>query len=417
MKFNHSVRTALTGLHANRSRSALTILGIVIGITAIILIVSLGKGAQTFILGQIQGIGSKTIAVIPGRQPTGPSDFANVFLDSLKDRDLKSISNKANVPFAENIMPVVFGTTRLSFGNETYQATVLGAGNDEKDNVIGQVFDVYPNIGDFFTATDVKSLEKVAVLGDKVKKELFGSEEALGQKVKISNTTFRIVGILPKKGQVSFFNFDDMVLVPYTTAQQYVLGKKYFDRFIVTADKEEHISRTVRDVELTIRANHSITDPDKDDFFVETQADIAERLRVVTNALTAFLVSVAAISLFVGGVGIMNIMLVSVTERTKEIGLRKAIGATDQDILTQFLFEAIILTGIGGVIGIILGAFFSFTASLLLTRILNISWTFTFPYGGTLIGLTVSIGIGLIFGIYPARQAAKKNPIDALRYE
>ncbi|MEK7507978.1 MAG: ABC transporter permease [Patescibacteria group bacterium] len=417
MKFNHSVRTALTGLHANRSRSALTILGIVIGITAIILIVSLGKGAQTFILGQIQGIGSKTIAVIPGRQPTGPSDFANVFLDSLKDRDLKSISNKANVPFAENIMPVVFGTTRLSFGNETYQATVLGAGNDEKDNVIGQVFDVYPSTGDFFTATDVKSLEKVAVLGDKVKKELFGSEEALGQKVKISNTTFRIVGILPKKGQVSFFNFDDMVLVPYTTAQQYVLGKKYFDRFIVTADKEEHISRTVRDVELTIRANHSITDPDKDDFFVETQADIAERLRVVTNALTAFLVSVAAISLFVGGVGIMNIMLVSVTERTKEIGLRKAIGATDQDILTQFLFEAIILTGIGGVIGIILGAFFSFTASLLLTRILNISWTFTFPYGGTLIGLTVSIGIGLIFGIYPARQAAKKNPIDALRYE
>lgn len=417
MTIRHSIRTAIAGLKTNRSRSALTILGIIIGITAIILIVSLGKGAQALILGQIQGIGSKTIAVIPGRQPTGPSDFASVFLDSLKDRDLKSISKKSNVPFAEDTMPIVFGTTRLSFGNETYQATVLGGGNDEKNNVIGRIFDIYPNIGDFFSAADVKSLEKVAVLGNKVAQELFGSEEALGKKVKINNTVFRVIGILPKKGQVSFFNFDEMVLVPYTTAQQYVLGKKYFDRIIVTADSEEHISQTVRDIELTIRANHNITDPEKDDFFVETQADIADRLRVVTNALTAFLVSVAAISLFVGGVGIMNIMLVSVTERTKEIGLRKAIGATDRDILAQFLLEAIILTGLGGIIGIMLGAFLSFAASLILTRVLNLDWTFAFPYGGALIGLVVSIGIGLLFGIYPARQAAKKNPIDALRYE
>ncbi len=417
MTLKHSIATAIAGLKTNRSRSILTILGIVIGITAIILIVSLGEGAQGLILGQIQGMGSKTIAVIPGRQPSGPSDFASVFLDSLKERDVRSILLKSNVPYAEVVMPAVFGTARLSFGSETYQATVLGAGSDVSDNAIQSIFDLYTSSGDFFTASDVKSLSRVVVLGDKVRQKLFGDEDALGQKIKIKDQVFRVVGILPKKGQVSFFNFDEMVLIPYTSAQNYVIGRKYFDRIIVSADSAEHIQTTVEDLKQTIRANHNITDPEKDDFFVETQADLAERLRVVTSALTAFLVAVAGVSLFVGGVGIMNIMLVSVTERTREIGLRKAVGATEREILRQFLFEAIALTGIGGVVGIMLGALFSFFASLALTYGLGLNWTFSFPYGGALLGFVVSVGIGLVFGIYPARQAARKNPIEALRYE
>ena len=268
-----------------------------------------------------------------------------------------------------------------------------------------------------FTAADVKSKASVVVIGSKVRDKLFGTDPALGEKIKIKDNQFRVIGILPSKGQVSFFNFDEMVLVPYTVAQQYILGRKYFDRIIVSADSEENISRTVQDIKILLRSNHRIDDPEKDDFFVETQADIAERLRVVTNALTAFLVAVAAVSLFVGGVGIMNIMLVSVTERTREIGLRKAIGATERDILTQFLLEAVLLTGIGGVVGIILGAILAFAIAFALSTFLAINWQFIFPWTGAALGLVVSTLIGVVFGVYPARQAAKKSPIEALRYE
>src|SRR3989344_4489174 len=417
MTFKHSIRTAIAGLRTNRSRSALTILGIVIGITAIIVIVSLGNGAQALILGQVQGIGSKTIAIIPGRQPSGISDFASVFLDSLKERDLETILNKSNVPHAERVMPVVFGSIRTAFRNETYQATMLGAGNGIEDDIMRSIFDVSTEEGSMFTAADVKSKASVVVIGSKVRNKLFGTDPALGEKIKIKDNQFRVIGILPSKGQVSFFNFDEMVLVPYTVAQQYILGRKYFDRIIVSADSEENISRTVQDIKILLRSNHRIDDPEKDDFFVETQADIAERLRVVTNALTAFLVAVAAVSLFVGGVGIMNIMLVSVTERTREIGLRKAIGATERDILTQFLLEAITLTATGGIIGIILGVSFSFGASLILSRVIGFGWSFSFPWLAALIGIIVSALIGLVFGLYPARQAARKSPMEALRYE
>jgi putative ABC transport system permease protein len=195
------------------------------------------------------------------------------------------------------------------------------------------------------------------------------------------------------------------------------LGIKYFNRIIVEADSEANVNLTAEDIKITLRNSHNITDPDKDDFFVETQADAMKTVGTITNVLTLFLISVAAISLIVGGVGIMNIMLVSVTERTREIGLRKALGATRKNILTQFLLESITLTTIGGVIGILLGASFSFLASLVLSRYLALNWSFTFPLSASIIGIAVSAAVGLIFGLYPARQAAKKSPIEALRYE
>ncbi|PIQ68126.1 MAG: multidrug ABC transporter substrate-binding protein [Candidatus Taylorbacteria bacterium CG11_big_fil_rev_8_21_14_0_20_46_11] len=417
MTFKHSIKTALGGLHSNTSRSILTILGIVIGITAIMLVLSLGAGAQNLILSQIQGMGSKTIVTVPGRQPSGPSDFANVFLDSLKERDLQSIRNKANVPFAEDVMPVVFGSVRLSYQNETYQSTVLGGGSAESNNVMSDIFDIYPEQGSFFTASDVLSKASVAVIGDKIREKLFGDIDPIGKKVRVKDKTFQVIGVLGRKGQVSFFNFDDMILVPYTTAGQYLLGRKYFDRIIVSAVSEETIRTTVNDIEMTLRANHGITDPEKDDFFVETQADLADRLKTITTALTLFLSGVAGISLFVGGVGIMNIMLVSVTERTREIGLRKAVGATNSDILTQFLFEAVLLTSLGGLIGITLGSSLSFIISFIISKFALASWSFSFPYLGAGLGLLVSAFVGLVFGLYPARKASQKAPIDALRYE
>jgi len=412
MRLKYVLKTSVAGLESHKSRSALTILGIVIGITSIILVMSVGAGAQELILGQIEGLGSRTIAVIPGREPTGPSDVAQLFSDSLKEKDLRALSRKENAPTINNIIPVVFGSETASYGSETYRATIFG-GSER----MGEIFDLIPREGNFFADEEVRGYADVAVIGSKVKDELFGASDALGEKIKIKGRTFRIIGILPKKGQVSFFNFDEIVMIPYTTAQQYVFGIKNFHRFIVEADSETHIEETVRDIQNTLRISHGIENNGKDDFFVQTQADLANRLGTITQVLTLLLTSIAAISLIVGGVGIMNIMLVSVTERTREIGLRKAVGATDGDIMKQFLSEAVILTGLGGVIGITLGGLLSLLTSFALSSFVSLPWTFSFPFSAAVIGLSVAAGIGLVFGLYPARQAAKKSPIEALRYE
>lgn len=412
MNISYSIKTAVRGLTTNKSRSILTILGIVIGITAIILIVSIGKGAQDLILQQIQGLGSRTIVVIPGREPKGFSDSAQIFSDSLKEKDYEALQKKSNAPTLKNIMPLLFGGENASYGKETYRLTIFGV-----SDMASTIFDLNTEFGNFISPDDIKSQAAIVVIGSKVKEELFGSNGALGQKIKLKNKSYKIVGILPKKGQVSFFNFDEAALVPYTTAQKYIFGIQYYHRFIIESNEEKNIPQTAREVAATLRDQHGITNPDKDDFFIQTQADLANRLGVVTDVLTLFLVAVAAISLVVGGIGIMNIMLVSVTERTREIGLRKALGATEKDILIQFLLESVGLTGVGGLIGIVIGAGLSFFASLILSRTLNLSWNYTFPIPATIIGLLVSVGVGLVFGIYPARQASKKSPIEALRYE
>jgi putative ABC transport system permease protein len=412
MTLRQTVKTAVMGLRTHKSRSLLTILGIVIGITAIILVMSLGEGARGLILGQIQSIGSKIIAVVPGRRPSGPTDIIATFTDSLKARDLDALSNRANAPHLVNVMPVVFGSQTASYGSETYRPTILGV-----TDYFAKIYDVYPDEGRVFSDDEVRGYADVVVIGSEVKEELFGNEPALGEKIKIKGKNFRIIGIIGKTGQLSFLNFDQAAFIPYTTAQQYVFGIKYFNRLVVEADSEEYVEQTVADVTRTLRNVHGITDPEKDDFFVETQAEALETVGTVLSVLTLFLASVAAISLVVGGIGIMNIMLVSVTERTREIGLRKALGATNRDILMQFLTEAVMLTLTGGVIGISLGAGLSALLALLLSQFYELAWGFALPLSAILLGIGVSSAIGLIFGIYPAREAARMNPIDALRYE
>ncbi len=412
MHIKYSFKTAVNGLKSRKSRSALTILGIVIGITAIMLIMSLGQGAQNLILTQIQSIGSKTIAIAPGRQPKGPTDILSTFADSLKQRDLDFLENKNNVPHLSKLMPIVFGSESVAYGNDTYQATIFGV-----TDLFTKIYNIYPSKGRVFGDDEIKSYADVAIIGSKVKDELFGTDEALGEKVKIKGKNFRIIGILSQKGQFSFLNFDQATIVPYTTAQQYIFGIKYFNRLVVEADTEANVPQTEEDIKRTLRESHNITDPTKDDFFLETQADAMQTVSTVTNVLTWFLAAVAAISLIVGGVGIMNIMLVSVTERTREIGLRKAVGATEKNILIQFLLEAVLITATGGIVGIILGTSFSFITSLILSKVLAVNWAFTFPIQAMLLGLGVAAVVGLVFGIYPAKQASRKSPIEALRYE
>ncbi|MFA5050591.1 MAG: ABC transporter permease [Patescibacteria group bacterium] len=413
MNIKYSIKTSLTGLKTNKSRSFLTILGIVIGITAIILVMSLGRGAQNLILGQIQSMGSKTIAIAPGRQPSGMTDSLNTFTDSLKNKDVEDLQKKSNVPHLAKIMPIVFGSESATRENKIHQTTIFGV-----NNFFAQIYDIYPEEGRLFTDEEIASKSAVVIIGSKIKEKLFETDEqVLGQKIKVKNQNLRIIGVLPKKGQFSFISFDDALIVPYSTAQQYIFGIKYYNRLVVEVDEEKNVDRTIEDIKITLRNNHNITDPDKDDFFLETQAQVMEMVGTVMNTLTLFLTAMAAISLIVGGVGIMNIMLVSVTERTHEIGLRKALGATNQDILSQFLIESMMLTIIGGIIGILLGAGFSFLISLILSKIMALNWTFAFPVSGALLGLGVSAFVGLVFGIYPARRASLKNPIEALRYE
>jgi putative ABC transport system permease protein len=410
MKLKYSIKTAINGLRTHKSRSALTILGIVIGITSIILVMSLGEGAQNLILGQVKGLGATTVIVLPGKISFGPSTAASTMNDSLKENDLNLIKNKSNVPNAKYVMPMVVGSGKAVFGSNVYQVAVFGSGD-----LVPEIFSISPDKGYFFSEDDVKSRSAVVVIGYKVKQRLFDSDDAVGQKIRIKNTTFKVIGVLPEKGSSS--SFDDAVFMPYTTTQQYITGTKFYSRIVVEANAEANLRSTVADISITLRNSHNITDPLKDDFSVTTAADVAKTLGTITSALTAFLAAVAAISLIVGGIGIMNIMLVSVTERTKEIGLRKALGATDKDILTQFLLEAVILTGLGGIVGIILGSGLSFLVSNLITKFAGLDWTFSFPISAAILGLVVSSLVGLIFGIYPARQAAKKSPMEALRYE
>jgi len=406
------IRSASRALRANIARTLLTVLGIVIGITAIILVMSIGDGAESLILGQIEGLGSRTIIIEPGREPQGPSDFSEVYTDSLKDRDLVAIEDEANVQGLTDTAPLIIQVVTVSHDDESKRLTVYGTSERFTD-----IMDIRAEDGVLISEDDVRRDASVAILGSDVRKDLFGESDAVGETVKIKDRTYTVIGTVESKGQVGFLDVDGMVVVPYTTAQQYISGTSHFSAIFARADHEDNVPRITRDIELTLREMHGIDDPEKDDFHVTTQADATEMVQLITSILTALLASVAAISLIVGGIGIMNIMLVTVSERTREIGLRKALGATDGDVLTQFLFESVILTGLGGGIGILLGAGLSFLVSVVLSQALDVEWVFTFPVSAALLGLGVSSAIGLIFGLYPARQAAKKSPIEALRNE
>jgi putative ABC transport system permease protein len=411
MILGHLTKTAVNGILRNKVRSALTILGVVIGITSIMMVVSLGEGAQDLILGEIQSMGAKTIVIEPGREPSGPASFAQLMGDSLTHKDLTLLKNKFNVPSAQNVEPLNVSGGIASYGNKTYQASIFGS-----SGLVQRMYDMNLSSGRFIDDYDVDNKSYVAVIGSKVKEELFGNEEAVGEKIRLKGVNFRVVGVLAKKGQ-GFINFDEVIIIPWSTAQQYVFGIKHFHHIIVEVDKEENVGSSVRDIAATLRNSHDITDPKKDDFRITTQEGAKKQVETILNVFTLFLAAIAAISLVVGGVGIMNIMLVSVTERTREIGLRKSLGATGKDIMTQFLLEAVMLTALGGVIGIILGTSLSFATSIILSNYAGLDWAFSFPVSAALMGIGVSAVVGLVFGLYPARQASLKSPIEALRYE
>ncbi len=414
LSIKHGIKTSVNGVWSNKTRSFLTMLGIVIGIASIILIVSIGKGAEQLIMAQVGGMGADMLALRPGKEPSGPSDMVDtLFSDSLTKQDVEALKKKGNVPDLVAIAPSVIVTGSVSYRGETYRPVMFGWSAE----FMSEMLNVYPEEGVLFSQEDIEQMARVVIIGAKVKDELFGDDDAVGKKIKIKDQSFRVVGVFPEHGQALFFDVDELVLIPYTTAQTYLLGINHYHEIIMRVSDSKYIDRAVYDVEMTIRERHNITDPKDDDFFVGTQQAIVDQIGTILSVLTLFLSSVVAISLVVGGIGVMNIMLVSVTERTKEIGLRKAIGATNSDIRFQFLLEATVLTFMGGVIGIIAGVLLSMVASIGLSYALSDSWEFSFPLSAAILSVGVSSAVGLVFGLYPAHKASKKSPIEALRYE
>lgn len=414
MRIEHAVSLAVSGLVVKPSRTFLTLLGIAIGVMAVTVIASLGAGTERLITDEISGLGADVIAVQPGSEDSGFAEQATAILsDSITLDDIEAVRRKENVPHALDVAPFVVVPGSVSYENETYRPQIVGGSAE----FYQEVFNAYPREGEMFGESAIDEKASVAVIGHKVHNELFGQESGLGKKITIMDRKFRVVGILPKLGQVAFAQFDTVVIIPYSTAQTYVLGQTHFNEFIVRVDDPDNVAITEQDIERTMRESHDLEPGEENDFVIRTPEALVEQVGSILTSLTIFLGSVVGIALLVGGIGIMNIMLVSVTERTKEIGLRKAVGAKNGDILMQFLLEAMLLTFLGGLVGVVMGGAFAFGAAQLILTFTSLEWTFTFPWAVALGTLVFSAAIGLVFGLYPARKASKKSPMEALRYE
>jgi putative ABC transport system permease protein len=414
MKLKDSLKSATSNFKHGRMRSVLTMLGIVIGIASVIILMSIGQSAQDVILNQVQGIGSDLIFIIPGGTVSGklssPASAQGIVIKTLVQADIDALNREPSITEA---LPEVRGQASAIYGDSSLTTTYNG--------VIADYFTVrnFPTQeGRAFTQSDVAALNHVAVIGSDLATTIFGNVDPINQYMRLGSVDFRVVGVLTKKGTgPGGVNQDDMTLIPVTVAQKQLLGINYFNDIVVQANTAYDPNFVKARITSVLEQNHGITDSSKDDFTIETQQDILSLLGNITSIMTLFLAAIASISLVVGGIGIMNIMLVSITERTREIGLRKAVGATDKDIMQQFLIEAVMLTLLGGIVGITVGAIFTGLAYLILSNVLVTGWTFEFPLSAVILAVAVSTITGLVFGIYPARQAARKSPIEALRYE
>ena len=407
MKNADLLNETYSALSANKARSGLTMLGIVIGIASVIAMTAIGQGAQNSVSSSIQSMGANLLMIMPGATRTfgGPSGGRGG-AQSLTLADADSITAQvSNV--VQDVREVSTRKQVIATGANT-NTTILGT---EPDYL--EVRNVAIGEGDFISDQNVSNGDKVAVLGPTTRDDLFGvgATGVVGQTIRINGMDYSIIGITIAKGGSGFSNADDMIYIPYTTAQQFISGNKYLSEIDVQATSSSVSTQVQNDVTTLLLSNHNISDPTKADFNVLNEASIIATASSVTGTFTTLLAAVAGISLVVGGIGIMNMMLTTVTERTREIGLRKAIGAKKSDINKQFLVEAIMLTFIGGFIGIILGWLISFGVTYF--GILQASVSLS----SIILAFCVSAGIGIVFGYYPARRAAQLNPIDALRYE
>jgi len=387
---------SINALRRNLARTLLTMLGIIIGIGSVITIMSLGAGSTESIVSSISSYGANVLTVSPGKFRRGPGGSGGTF-DTLTAEDAEEIEE---IPNVRMISKIVNGNKIVTANSESTSAQIIGT-----DVNYEEIQNITLTTGSFFDQSDVLGASKDAVIGDEVIEELFGedSEEyVIGETVRIDGRVFQIVGVAQESSSI---------IIPISTAQTALLGQTYLNSINVYLENTNLVDQTTEDIENILLISHDIENSEDADFSVQNSQSFLDTISSVTGTLTAMLSGIAAISLVVGGIGIMNIMLVTVTERTKEIGLLKAIGAKDKDILSQFLIEALVLTILGGIIGILLGMGVAFIASSFM------SIPFIIKLSSILVSFVVSASIGILFGYYPAQKAAKLNPIDALRYE
>jgi putative ABC transport system permease protein len=398
-------KVALRALNRNKMRSFLTALGIIIGVGAVIAMVSIGQGAKLEVEQRFESMGTNLLTVRPGsRSYRGRSGGGGTYTN-LKEADAQAILESCDA--VRYVSPSVNGRAQIVYQNKNWNTSIYGVG------------DTYPEVrnwpvevGSFFSESQVRSAQKVAVLGSEVSENLFEGEDPIGQVIRINKNPFRVLGVLESKGESGgFFNRDDMIAIPYTTAQKRLLGIDYIQSIDVSAVSATRTNEARAQIEELLRIRHKLAPGAEDDFNVRDMADIAESASEATQILTILLGGIASISLLVGGIGIMNIMLVSVTERIREIGIRMSVGAREQDILLQFLTEAIVLSVLGGFLGVVLGV----GSSRLISHFAGMKTLVSF--GAIVLAFVFSGSVGIFFGFYPARKASKLDPIEALRYE
>lgn len=402
----------LVALKRNKMRSFLTSLGIIIGISAVIIIMSVGAGAHSLIVNQIEGMGTDLIGILPGASEDDgpPAAVMGINITTLTLDDAQAIEN--DVKEISAAAAYLRGAATVSWQNKVEDTSFVGVTGNYMEVESGAEL----SAGRFISAEEATQAYKGAVLGFSVAEELFGNTNPLDQRVKINKESFRVIGVMAERGTAGFQNQDDQIFISLAAAQKLMLGVNHISMIRAKTIGNPDMDFVVEKVKSVLREQHDIENPTEDDFTVRSQEEGLETLESVTGALNYFLAMVAAISLLVGGIGIMNIMLVSVSESTKEIGLRKAVGATRHDISNHFLIQTLVITALGGIIGIIIGIFGSFIISLVVNY-LEYDWDFVISPSSIIIAVVFTFLVGLSFGWYPAKKAARLDPIDALRYE
>lgn len=405
MNIMRTIRVALRALGRNKMRSFLTALGIIIGVGAVIATVSIGEGAKREVEKRFEEMGTNLLYVRPGSQSFRGRSYGGGSFQTLTDGDAKAIAEKCDA--VQYVSPSVSGRAQVVYQNKNWNTSVNGVGEHYVEIGNWQVEE-----GTFFDENMVRSGQKVAVLGNEVNQNLFEGADPIGQIIRIKRIPFRVIGVLESKGEAGgWFNRDDMILIPYTTAQRRLLGITHINSIDISAVSSSRTEEAMAQIEDLLRIRHKIAPGAEDDFNVRNIADIAESAAESRDALKILLGGIASVSLLVGGIGIMNIMLVSVTERIREIGIRMSVGAREKDILFQFLTEAIVLSLLGGSLGIGMGVF----GSMLISKLAD--WQTLVSLWSIIVAFLFSAIVGVFFGFYPARKASKLDPIEALRYE
>lgn len=413
MKLSAPIKISYKNLVAAKFRSFLTTLGIIIGIASVIIVMAIGASAQDLVISQIASTGSNLIGVLPGasNEKGPPASALGVVTTTLKNSDMDAILQKKNVPNVVAVSAYVSGVATAKYESASYESNFQGVSSSLLD-----VEKIDLALGRFFTHDEEHALDRVAVLGSKKAKDLFGNQDPIGKIITLKNVNLTVIGVFAERGSSGLSNTDEMIYIPLETAQKLFLGITYVNFIRAKVDAPENLDRAVADVRYIIRVQHHIKNPNDDDFSVRNQAQAIQVFTNITNVLKYFLTGIAAISLLVGGIGIMNIMLISVNQRIREIGLRKAVGARVRHIVTQFLIESVFLTMLGGIIGVLLGIAIAFIAAVIISY-LGYSWKFIISPSSIAVATVVATLIGVLFGMYPARKASKISPMEALRYE